>query len=538
MTCLQTIIHQSEQPNLESVQCWEHGFKIRYSRRKTLNYWESYYGGINPEQFDSLALSSYVQALEDGWDSKTPLPDHYELYDDPNKQSLYFEHLSTQGIVFLESIQVEQMNHLIDVVYQYVQEIDPFGANERKPHHQRRLRFDLNERKLYRSVPFEKEGAWELMNREDYLVMNFYESKMERVYHEFKALSSLMYFPQRFKEVFQGISHLIRTFYLKKYPLPEEKQSLFNFSLHETLTGCLKQMHLIHYQAKDITAECLDEWVVQTPTELLIQFDLKPNQVFQNLIINSLDHLSSIYYLKKEGFSTHEISLLLQKTTEGSQWFKHTMEKPWVQAMLKAQGHKQFCRHWFHSGREMKELLTDIDRAYHQLKDTLNATLFEPITSRWDYHLSFECFEQQLLDDLSEYDLSVREEPFAFQTPWIREVFESGRCLFSHQHFQLMIPKNERELKREGKRYRMCFSTYLGSIRQENTFIFFIRDSNDELKGAIRLKRQIMGWEVVEVKRTYNRPPTEAMLRWIDLVVQQRGWEWNCPDTSPSLACA
>lgn len=538
MANLQAIIHQSEQSNLESTHCWEHGFKIRYSRRKTLNYWESYYGGINPEQFDSLALSSYVQALEDGWDPKTPLPDHYELYDDPNKQSLYFEHLSTQGIVFLDTICVEQKDHLIEVVYQYVQEIDPFGANERKPHHQRCLRFDLNERKLYRSVPFEKDGTWELMNREDYLVMNFYKSKMERLYHEFKALSSLMYFPQCFKEVFQGISHLIRTFYLKKYPLPEEKQSLFNFSLHETLTGCLKQMHLIHYQTKDITPELLDEWIVRTPTDLLVQSDLKPNQVFQKLIIDSLDHLSSIRYLKERDFSTHEISLLLQKTTEGSQWFIHMMEKPWVQAMLKTQGRKQFCRHWFHSGRGAKELLTDIDRAYHQLKDKLNPTVFEQVGSRWNYHLSFENFEQQLLDDLSEYDSSICEEPFTFKTPWIRQVFESGRCLFNHHHFQLMIPKNERELKREGRKYHMCFSTYLASIRREEEFIFFIRDSKGELKGAIRLKRHPIGWEVVEVKRTYNRPPTEAMLQWIDLVVQQHGWEWNCPDAKPLLACA
>ena len=539
MLSLKTILNDSLANKEETYRCWENGFEITFLNRNVGTYWEPYYGESEIEQLDVFALLSYTRALEDGWDPNTPLPDHYELYDSPENQPIYLEHLRTKGVVFLERIRVHQKDSLIEIFYHYTQEIDPFGKKKRLPHHQRRLRFDLEKRVLYSSVPFEENGAWKQFNQELYLFDHDESCSITQVYGEYKILQQhLSYFQSQgfSKLLFRGVSYLIRNFHLKKYPLPQTKQVLFDQPLKENLVGCLIQMHLIHYHSRQFTSELLNDWVFKTPAQLLTQYGLKPNSVFQELLIQSLDHLFSICYLKKEGFSTHEISLLLKNNQSGSDWMIRIMERAWVKQLLRNQGRKEFARHWFRSGKGVIQLVKDIDRTYSRLAEGLPSESFEEIKSTWNYRVSLKRFEKQLLETLPYCESIIIQEPFRFQTPWVRQIFDSGRCLAEQDSLRLMIPENELELMQKGVQYRMCFSNYIQEIRKESEFIFFVYTLGNKFKGAIRLMKSLDGWEIVEVKQTYNKTPSLDFINWIQSINQEYGWKWNCPDIPDSLA--
>ena len=536
MNQLKELLHQTHDRYLKEIQCWEEGFELTYSPKNTLYFWEPYYGEVDQEVFDSFALGSYVSALMDGWDPQTPLPDDYELYDDLAKQPLYFKHLEEKGIVYLKTLRVEQQEARIHLTYEFVQQIDPFGDKIEKFHHQRCLRLDLERKIVEQSIPFEQEGAWQPVERERYLVMKDHESKLEQAHLKFRALTSLTYFDFKATTAYQGLSYFIRQFHLKKYPLPSKAQSLFDLTMRETLVECLRQIHLVHYQKSTLTPVVLDEWVLKTPSELLKMHQLKPNRVFQTLIAKSLDFLPLIRQLQQKGFSTHQIHLLLDQAPTSVAHLIEIFDYPWVQRLLAIQGKKRFCRHWFQTGTRVKLLMTDIQKTYQELRENVDSEVFEQLQNQWNYQLNFENFEEQLLEDWFLHDRSPETNAvFNFKTAWIRSILQSDGLLMSKGQFQLTLPQTYKELMFEGKKYRMCFKSYLPSIEEEKQLIFFIRNQKNRLQGALRLKRIENEWVIQELKQTYNRKPTPEMIDWVRSIAFNQGWEWDCPDVPSCL---
>ena len=105
----------------------------------------------------------------------------------------------------------------------------------------------------------------------------------------------------------------------------------------------------------------------------------------------------------------------------------------------------------------------------------------------------------------------------------------------SKGQFQLTLPQTYKELMFEGKKYRMCFKSYLPSIEEEKQLIFFIRNQKNRLQGALRLKRIENEWVIQELKQTYNRKPTPEMIDWVRSIAFNQGWEWDCPDVPSCL---
>lgn len=509
------------------IEQGEQGFEMTCSRHQTFDYWPLDFEPEPFEGFDTLALCSYLKALEEGWDSQSPLPDYYELYESPQRQPLYLQHLKQEGIIYLDTVQVKCEEGLIEMTCTYLKEKDPLGQAIRTVHHQQTFRFDLKGRQLLYFNGLSPEKGWELIPREDYLPLPCESKEPQRRIRIVHRPRWISVYDQKIAPIFQLISLMITRFYCQVYPLPKCHQ-VASPTPSTTFLDCLKQMHLIHYQTTRFSIELLDEWVIQPPAKLLVDAGLKPNATFIGLLEMSLDHLSSILYLKKQPFTTHEISLLLKRMDKGSHWLMKTMEKPWIQSLLTAQGTKRFCQHWFHSNRPIGELVRDIDRQYHQIQDLLEPSLFEEVTKNWSYQMSFEGFECQLIKTLDAYQTNAQKQPFVFKTSWVKQCFEMGRCLFQDSSLRLMIPENEYELVEAGKRYRMCFRSYLKDISNETMFIFFIRDINQKLQGAIRLAKSEHQWEVVEVKRIYNQLPSDDLINWIGSIAEQYGWKCGC----------
>lgn len=526
---MQLVTNHSSQAEMKHwIEQGESCFKLICSRHQTLDYWSSEFETEPFEMFDTLALSSYLKALEEGWNPETPLPDHYELYESPHRQPLYLNHLKQEGIIYLSDVQLQQEETEIRMVCRYTKERDPLGESNQTLHHQQMFRLDLAQRQLFYWNSLNLSDGWQLIPRHDYLPLPQELKKTQGILPIGYRPRWLTIYDRKIEPMFQLISLMMTQFHHRHYPLPTGHSLITSRPCATTFLDCLKQMHLIHYQTTSFTSLLLDEWVTQTPTALLLSEGIKPNPTFKTLLETSLDHLTSIIYLKQRQFTTHEIALLLKPMNKGSRWFIRMMEQPWIQSLLAAQGTKDFCQHWFHAHRPIGELIRDIDRQYRQIQKLLDPLQFNQVAQTWSYQVSFERFEHQLIQTFTQYQPTIQKQPFTFQTPWIQACFDSGRCLFQDDSLRLMIPESEAALVTAGEQYRMCFGSYLPDILKEKLFIFFIEDAKQELKGAVRLVNDHQQWSVVEVKRTYNRQPSEELIDWLQAIAQQYQWEWKC----------